>query len=46
MKLGDIAKFKRGKNLRIQDAREGDVPVIAGGIEPSCYHNVANQKHQ
>lgn len=44
VKLGDIAKFKRGKNLRIQDAREGDVPVIAGGIEPSCYHNVANTK--
>lgn len=41
-KIGDIAKFKRGKNLRIADAIEGSVPVIAGGIEPSCYHNEAN----
>ena len=43
-KIGDITKFKRGKNLRIADAIEGSVPVIAGGIEPSCYHNESNTK--
>ncbi len=43
-RIGDLGEFKRGKNLRIQDAVDGDVPVIAGGIEPSCYHNEANTK--
>lgn len=43
-KIGEMATFKRGKNLRIADAIEGDVPVIAGGIEPSCYHNESNTK--
>ena len=43
-KIGDIAKFKRGKNLRIADAIKGEVPVIAGGIEPSCYHHESNTK--
>lgn len=44
IKIGEMATFKRGKNLRIADAIEGDVPVIAGGIEPSCYHNESNTK--
>jgi len=35
---------KRGKNLLTKDAAGGDVPVVAGGLEPSCYHNVANTK--
>ncbi len=25
-----------------KDALHGDVPVVAGGLEPSTYHNVAN----
>lgn len=41
-KIGDIANFRRGKNLRIADAVEGNIPVIAGGIDPSCYHNESN----
>ncbi len=43
-RVGDLVKFKRGKNLRIADAVDGDIPVIAGGIEPSCYHNESNTK--
>ena len=43
-KIGEMATFKRGKNLKITDAIEGDVPVIAGGIDPSCYHNESNTK--
>ncbi len=43
-RVGEIARFKRGKNLRIADAIEGEVPVIAGGIEPSTYHNESNTK--
>ena len=41
-RVGDLAKFKRGKNLVIRDAIPGGVPVIAGGMTPSCYHNEAN----
>ena len=33
---------KRGKNLLSKNAILGDVPVIAGGLNPAIYHNVAN----
>ena len=34
----------RGKNLLTSDAKGGEVPVVAGGLTPSAYHNVANTK--
>ena len=43
-KLGELCQFKRGKNLLSKDAKFGDVPVVAGGLEPSCYHNISNSK--
>ena len=43
-KLGELCTFKRGKNLLTKDAIDGGVPVVAGGLEPSCYHNVSNTK--
>ncbi len=43
-KLGELCQFKRGKNLLSKDAVDGGVPVVAGGLEPSCYHNVSNTK--
>ncbi|MBD8003771.1 restriction endonuclease subunit S [Bacillus norwichensis] len=43
-RIGNMASFKKGKNLRITDAIAGGIPVIAGGIEPSCYHNESNTK--
>ena len=43
-KLGELCQFKRGKGLLSKDAIPGDVPVVAGGLEPSCYHNVSNTK--
>ena len=33
---------KRGKNLLSKDAVHGNVPVVAGGLNPSTYHNQAN----
>ncbi len=33
---------KRGKGLLSKDAIYGSVPVVAGGLEPSTYHNVSN----
>jgi len=40
--IADYIKPKRGQNLLSKNAILGDVPVIAGGLEPSTYHNVAN----
>lgn len=40
--LGDIAWFKRGTTITKSKVVEGNVPVIAGGIEAAYYHNTAN----
>lgn len=40
--LGELCNFKRGKNLLTKNAIDEGIPVVAGGLEPSCYHNVAN----
>ncbi len=40
--IGDIITPKRGKGLLSKNAIFGNVPVVAGGLEPSTYHNVAN----
>ena len=40
--IGDTITPKRGKGLLSKNAVFGSVPVVAGGLEPSTYHNVAN----
>lgn len=40
--VGDIALFKRGKTITKAQIHKGNVPVVAGGLEPAYYHNVAN----
>lgn len=42
--ISDYFSPKRGKNLLSKNAILGDVPVIAGGLNPATYHNVANTK--
>lgn len=42
--IGEYIIPKRGKNILSKDAILGDVPVVAGGLEPATYHNVANTK--
>jgi len=42
--IGDYIVPRRGKGLLSKDAIPGNVPVVAGGLEPACYHNVANTK--
>lgn len=37
-----IAPFKRGKTITKEKAEEGNIPVVAGGLEPAYYHNVSN----
>lgn len=40
--IGDNITPKRGKNLLSKNAVLGNVPVVAGGLNPSTYHNTAN----
>ncbi len=40
--LSDVAKFNRGKMITKDQAINGDIPVVAGGLEPAYYHNTAN----
>ncbi|MBQ7504328.1 MAG: restriction endonuclease subunit S [Ruminococcus sp.] len=40
--LKEIAEFKRGKTITKEQTVKGTVPVVAGGLEPVYYHNVAN----
>ena len=40
--LGDVVEFKRGKMITQKETIEGKVPVVAGGLGPAFYHNVAN----
>lgn len=42
--LQQIANFKRGKTITKTQVQEGNIPVVAGGLEPAYYHNVANTK--
>ena len=40
--IGEYVVPKRGKGLLSKDALSGHVPVVAGGLQPSTYHNAAN----
>ncbi len=40
--LEEIAIFKRGKTITRAQVNEGNIPVVAGGLEPAYYHNTAN----
>lgn len=40
--VGDYIIPKRGKGLLSKDAIAGDVPVVAGGLQPATYHNSSN----
>lgn len=40
--IGEYISPKRGKNLLTKNAVPGPIPVVAGGLQPSTYHNEAN----
>lgn len=42
--ISDYFLPSRGKNLLTSDAKGGKVPVVAGGLTPSAYHDVTNTK--
>ena len=42
--LIETAEFKRGKNITSSEMVDGEIPVIAAGLEPSGFHNQSNVK--
>ncbi len=42
--LGNVATFKRGKTITKGNTREGNIPVVAGGLNPAYFHDAANTK--
>ncbi len=42
--LGKLINVKKGKNITKNTVNEGSVPVVAGGLKPSCYHDKPNAK--
>ena len=43
VKLGEVCEIKRGTTITQKNAVEGNVPVVAGGIKPTYYHNSPNR---
>ena len=43
-KLANIAEIRKGQAMTGRNVAAGDVPVIAGGIAPSYYHDTPNRK--
>lgn len=41
-KLGEKISISRGRSITKETVTEGNVPVVAGGLEPAYYHNTAN----
>lgn len=41
-KISDYMLPRRGKPLLSKDTEDGNIPVVAGGLEPSTYHNKSN----
>lgn len=42
IKLGEKITILKGKNITKKTITEGDIPVVAGGLNPSCYHDTPN----
>lgn len=40
--LGDLVTPKKGKTITKASSIDGEVPVIAGGLQPAYFHNKAN----
>ena len=45
VELGSVENlvFEKGKSITKQETKEGNIPVVAGGIEFAYYHNIANR---
>jgi type I restriction enzyme S subunit len=43
MSLGECAIVLRGETITKKEVSHGDVPVVAGGMNPAYFHNVSNR---
>jgi len=43
IKLGEVCDVKRGTTITFKDAKPGNIPVVAGGVKPTYYHNKPNR---
>lgn len=41
-KLGEKVNISRGRNITKQTIEKGNVPVVAGGLEPAYFHSTPN----
>jgi len=44
VKLGEIADVFRGKTITKKETKNGNIPVVAGGLDFAYYHNEFNQE--
>lgn len=44
VKLGEVCRVKKGTSFTKKELIEGNIPVIAGGQQPACYHNQSNRE--
>ena len=42
--IGDFSPFKRGEVVVKKDLDPGDIPVVAGGLQPAYFSNIVNTK--
>lgn len=42
--LGDVCLVKRGTTITQKEATQGNIPVVAGGLKPTYFHNVSNRE--
>lgn len=45
MPLGEFTNVLKGKNITKSTIREGNVPVVAGGLSPAYYHDIPNTRN-
>ena len=43
-RLGDICIVRRGTTITQKEARDGNIPVVGGGVKPSYFHDQPNRK--
>lgn len=41
--LGEVCIVRRGTTITRKDTVDGEIPVVAGGIKPTYYHNQSNR---
>lgn len=44
VKLGSFAEIAKGKSITKAEAKEGNIKVVAGGVDYAYLHNVANRE--